>query len=156
MKTKRTSLLVILLMAVLLTGCKESKELKTFKESFDTFCTNVAELDASINSIDANAEDASSQLLTLLDELDIQFQQLAALEIPKQFDYLENLADEASENMTLAVENYHTAFEAEIYDTDAANLAAGYYERAYKRVQYIITFLQGDVPDDENVQITEE
>lgn len=156
MKTKRTSLLAALLAAVLLTGCGESKELKSFRESFDTFCTNVAELDASINGIDASAEDASSQLLMLLDELDVRFQELAALEIPKQFDYLENLADEASENMTLAVENYHTAFEADMYDADAAELAAGYYERAYKRVQYMITFLQGDVPDDENVQITEE
>ena len=78
------------------------------------------------------------------------------MKVPKQFSYIENLADEASENMTLAVENYHTAFESEFYDSNAADIASQYYERAYKRVQYMITFMHGEVPDDENVQLLEE
>lgn len=156
MKTKRYIISVIVSAALLLCGCGESKELSTFRTDFNSFCTSVAEIDNSINSIDASAEDASAQLLTLLDELDVKFQELAALEIPKQFAYMEELADDASENMTLAVENYHTAFEAEFFDSNSANIASQYYERAYKRVQYMITFMHGEIPDDENVQLLEE
>lgn len=156
LKTKRYLLLAISLAAFLLAGCGESKELKTFRSDFETFCSNVAEIDASINNLDANAEDAPSQLLTLLDQLDAEFKGLAALKIPSQFSYMENLATEASENMTLAVENYHTAYEAENFDTSAASIAAQYYERAYKRVQYMITFMHGEVPEDENIQMIEE
>lgn len=156
MKTKLYILLTTLLFAFLLVGCSESKELKEFRTAFDTFCTDVADLDDSINAIDAAAEDAPAQLLTMLDELDVKFQELAALKIPQEFSYMENLADEASENMTLAVENYHTAFESEYYDSYTANIASQYYERAYKRIQYMITFMHGDVPDDENVQMIED
>lgn len=156
MKTKRFLIGVISSAMLFLCGCGENKELTAFRTSFDSFCTSVSEIDNSINSIDASAEDASWQLLSLLDDLDVKFQELAALKVPKQFSYIENLADEASENMTLAVENYHTAFESEFYDSNAADIASQYYERAYKRVQYMITFMHGEVPDDENVQLLEE
>ncbi len=158
MKTK--SILLSVLSAVLtlflLAGCGESKELAEFRTSFEAFCSDVAGIDASINSIDATADDAVPSLLALLDELDVKFQELAALEVPEEFAYMEDLADEASENMTLAIENYHLAYEAEIYDASAAGIASQYYERAYKRIQYMITFMHGEVPDDENVQIHEE
>ena len=153
---KRYLICAILITALFLCGCGESKELTAFRTDFDNFCTSVAEIDNSINNIDASAEDASAKLLTLLDELDVKFQELAALKVPKQFSYMEELADEASENMTLAVDNYHTAFEAEFYDNSAANIASQYYERAYKRVQYMITFMHGEIPYDENVQFLEE
>lgn len=158
MKTKRTLLSVLsaALMLFLLSGCGKNKELTEFRTSFEAFCSDVAGIDASINSIDAAADDAVPTLLTLLDELDVKFQELAALEVPKEFAYMEDLADEASENMTLAIENYHLAYEAEVYDASAANIASQYYERAYKRIQYMITFMHGEIPDDENVKIHEE
>lgn len=155
MKTniKLLSVLSAILMLILLGGCGESKELTEFRTSFDTFCSDVAGIDASINGIDAAADDAVQTLLALLDELDIKFRELAALDVPKEFAYMEELADEASENMTLAIENYHLAYESEVYDASAANIASQYYERAYKRIQYMITFMHGEIPDDENVQI---
>ncbi len=155
MKTKRILLSVLsaVLTLFLLAGCGESKELAEFRTSFEAFCSDVAGIDASINSIDATADDAVPSLLALFDELDVKFQELAA---PEEFAYMEDLADEASENMTLAIENYHLAYEAEIYDASAAGIASQYYERAYKRIQYMITFMHGEVPDDENVQIHEE
>lgn len=156
MKLKYRLFIAMISTFFLLAGCGESKELKEFRTGFDSFCTDVAEIDASINGIDATAEDSALTLLMLLDELDLKFQELAELPIPKEFSYLEELADEASENMTLAVENYHHAYEADPYDASSADIASQYYERAYKRVRYMITFLHGDVPDDENVQILEE
>lgn len=156
MKLKYRLLFVMISIFFLLAGCGESRELKEFRTGFDSFCSDVAEIDASINGIDAAAEDSALTLLMLLDELDLEFQELAELAIPKEFSYLEELADEASKNMTLAVENYHYAYEADPYDAASADIASQYYERAYKRVRYMITFLHGDVPDDENVQILEE
>lgn len=153
MKTKRYLLAAVVLSVFTLTGCGEDKELTTFRESFEEFCTDVAEIDSSINGIDANSETAPTELLALLDQLEVEFQELAALDVPEEFEYLTDLADEASENMSLAVENYHTAFESDPHDTYASNIAAQYYERAYKRIQYMITFLHGEVPDDENVSV---
>ena len=154
MKRKNILLLTALLCAFLLTGCAGDKELSVFKTSFEEFCTDVAEIDSAINNINPDSEDAPAELLSYLDQLEVEFQELAALTIPEEFAYMENLADEASENMGHAVENYHAAFESGIYDEYAANIASQYYERAYKRVQYMITFMHGEVPDDENVSIS--
>lgn len=156
MKRKYFVLLATIVFMLFLSGCGESKELSEYRTAFDNFCTDVAELDVSINNIDASLEESAAQLLGFLDELNVEFQELAALDVPEEFSYMEHLADEASENMTLAVENYHLAFESEIYDADAANIAFQYYERAYKRIRYMITFMHGDVPEDENVQFLEE
>ena len=143
-----SSLAAVLL---LLPGCGQDKELSTFQSEFDSFCTNVADIDASINAIDATREDAPAQLLTLLDSLQTEFETLADMKLPDEFSYMEGLADEAGENMALAVEQYHLAYEGETYDASAANIASQYYERAYKRVQYIITLLHGEIPEDVNV-----
>lgn len=156
MKTKLICLLTVIITAFLLTGCGEDKELTIYRESFEKFCEDVAQIDSSINSIDADSEDAPTELLTLLDQLDVEFKELAALDVPEEFAYMENLADEASENMELAVENYHVAFESETHDTYASNIASQYYERAYKRIRYMITFMHGEVPEDENVSVVEE
>lgn len=154
MKRKNTLLLTTLLCVSLMSGCAADKELSVFKTSFEEFCEDVAEIDSAINNIDPDSDNAPTELLSYLDQLEVEFQELAALTIPEEFAYMENLADEASENMGHAVENYHTAFESEIYDEYAANIASQYYERAYKRVQYMITFMHGEVPDDENVSIS--
>lgn len=153
MKTKKYLFTATFISALLFSGCGEDKELTAFRESFEEFCTDVAEIDSSMNNLDANAETAPTEILALLDQLEVEFQELAALEVPEEFAYLSDLADEASENMGLAVENYHTAFESETHDAYAANIASQYYERAYKRIQYMITFLHGEVPDDENVSV---
>lgn len=153
MKTRTYLLAAIILSASFLAGCGEDPELTMFRNSFEEFCTDVAEIDSSINNIDANAETAPTELLGHLDQLEVEFQELAALDVPEEFEYLTDLADEASENMSLAVENYHTAFESEIHDAYAADIASQYYERAYKRIQYMITFLHGEVPEDENVSV---
>lgn len=153
MKRKCSLLAASLLSVFLFTGCGEDKELVAFRDSFEKFCTDVAEIDASINNLDPNAETAPADLLVLLDQLEVEFQELAALDVPEEFEYLTNLADEASENMSLAVENYHTAYESDPHDTYASNIASQYYERAYKRIRYMVTFLHGDVPDDDNVSV---
>ena len=153
MKNKVRILFAAVLASAMLTGCGEDPELTRFRQSMDEFCTKVSEIDSSINSIDAESENATDELLSDLDELELVFQSFAELDFPEEFDYLEELADESSECMTEAVKSYHEAFSNGSYNEYTAEYAKEYYSRAYKRVQIIITFLHGEEPDDADLSI---
>lgn len=142
-----------ILMAVMLAACGEDPALAKFRKDIDDFCTKISQIDADINSIDAEADNAASELLDCLDELDLVFQAFARLDFPEDFDYLEELADESSVYMTEAVKNYHDAYRNGSYNAAIAEYAKQYYIKAYKRIQIIITFLHGDVPDDTDLTI---
>ena len=129
----------------MLTACGEDPALTQFRKSVDEFCTKVSEIDTSINSIDAQSEAASTELLSYLDDLDLVFQSFARLDFPEEFDYLEHLADESSEYMTEAVASYHDAYSNGSYNEYMADYAGENYARAYKRIQIIISFLHGEV-----------
>ena len=153
MKIKIQTLLTALLAALMLSACGEDPVLAAFRKNMDDFCTKISEIDNSINSIDAQSEDAPSQLLAYLDDLDIVFQSFARLDFPEEFDYLETLADESSEYMTEAVSSYHEAYSNGSYNEYIADYAGQNYSRAYKRIQIIITFLHGEEPDDADLAI---
>lgn len=142
-----------ILTVILLTACGEDPVLAKFKKDMDAFCTKISEIDTAINNIDASAENATSELLTCLDELDIVFQAFARLDFPEEFDYLESLADESSTFMTEAVKNYHDAYRSGSYNAAIADYAKQYYIKAYKRIQIIITFLHGEIPSDADLTI---
>ncbi|HBA46952.1 MAG TPA: hypothetical protein DCZ91_03965 [Lachnospiraceae bacterium] len=153
MKNKVLIVFAAILISVLFSACGEDTALSQFRRSMDDFCTRISEIDTSINSIDAEAENASEELLTYLDDLDIVFQSFARLDFPEEFDYLENLADESSEYMTEAVKSYHDAFGFHSYNESMAEYARENYSRAYKRVQIIISFLHGEEPQDPDLTI---
>ena len=153
MRKRVRMLFAAVFITVMLTACGEDPELAQFRRSIDDFCTKVSQIDTSINSIDAQSDTATEELLSYLDELDIAFQSFAKLDFPEEFDYLEDLADESSEYMTEAVSSYHIAYGGEAYDPYAAEYAKQNYSRAYKRVQIIITFLHGEEPDDADLTI---
>lgn len=142
-----------ILTAIMLTACGEDPVLAQFKKNINNFCTKISEIDTAINSIDATADDAASELLTYLDDLDIVFQAFGRLDFPEEFDYLESLAQESSSFMTEAVKNYHDAYSNGAYNETIAEYAKQYYTKAYKRVQIIITFLHGEVPSDVDLTI---
>lgn len=142
------SFIFILLFTINLCGCGKNATLENYKANMNQFFENIKVIDSSINSIDANSETATSQLLTLLDTMDTSFAQMASLEVPDSFPGVEQLADEASSYMTEAVSYYHQAFDGEIYDANSADIARQNYERANVRIQYIITILHGDIPEE--------
>ena len=143
---------------VLLTACGEDPELSRFHKSMDDFCTKVSEIDTAINSIDAtaDADAAVAELLGYLDELDLVFRSFAKLDFPEEFDYLEDTAQEASSYMTTAVESFHDAYSNGSYNEYTAEYAQGNYNRAYKRIQIIISFLHGETPDDVDLTMEDE
>lgn len=142
-----------MLIMILLTGCGKDPELLKFKTEIDDFCTSISELDTSINNIDVQSDNYTTELLGYLDELNTEFQQFAQVDFPKEFDYLENLADEAGDYMNEAVENYHQAYGSGSYSKATADYALQNYSRAYKRIQIIITFLHGDQPEDVDLNV---
>ena len=106
MKNRIRMLAATVLTISLLSACGKDSELEQFKEDIDSFCTNVSNIDTAINNVDVSSETAVSEMLALLGDLNSEFQQFAALDFPEEFDYLENLADEAGEYMEEAVSSY--------------------------------------------------
>ncbi len=136
-----------------LTACGEDPELVQFRNSIEDFCTEISQIDTAINSIDASSESAVSDLLSCLDDLEDSFQGFAELDFPEEFDYLEEIAEQAGDYMSTAVSSYHDAYGGDSYDEYTAAYASENYSRAYKRVQIIITFLHGETPEDIDLQI---
>lgn len=156
MKNRWIFVLASLLLCVMLAGCGEDQELAGFKSEIDALCTEIAEIDRGINSIDPQSETAREDLLNYLDQADDTFRRLASLAIPEEFAYMEELADKASEDMTQAVSLYHEAFGGTSYNEYVFDYASEYYKRAYKRFTYVITLLHGEVPEDDSVILYDE
>ena len=133
---------------LMLGGCGNKEALDTYKANMNQFFENIKAFDASINAIDPESATAVSELLTLLDSMDRSFAQMASLEVPDGFPGVEQLADEASEYMSEAVSYYHQAFEGEAYDPSLADVAKQNYDRANLRIQYIVSILHGDIPEE--------
>lgn len=151
---------VCALTALSMTACGRKDELKQFREDVDTFCYNISEIGTQIDQVDAESDNAVSEILEYLDQLDAEFQNFAELDFPEEFDYLESIADEASEYMTTAVISFRDAYTNESYDEEAFRAQYEYARqneaRAYKRIQIIITLLQGEDPEDVGLVTTSE
>lgn len=155
MKKKVSTLLCGALLTVLLTACGQDPAITEFKNEIDAFCTKISEIDTSINNIDAQADNATTLLLKYLSDLDTEFQKFAELDFPKEFEYLESLADESSTYMSEAVKSYKEVYSGD-YNETLADYAKENYSRAYKRIQIIITFLHGEKPENVDLVGTEE
>lgn len=155
MKKKLLTLLLSSCLLLAFTGCNNDKELEKYKTQMDNFFLEVETIHNTMNSIDPESETALDELFECLDDLDLLFASMAELEVPSDFSNVEELADEASENMTLAVENYHNAYSNDSYNEYTAGTANEYYARANKRLQYIIDILHGELPEGNDVVITE-
>ena len=143
-----TILGILGIMLLVLTGCGNKEELENYKANMNQFFENIKVFDSSINAIDPESDTAVSELLSYLDSMDKSFAQMASLEVPDGFPGVEQLADEASEYMSEAVSYYHQAFEGEEYDATLADVAKQNYDRANLRIQYIVSILHGDIPEE--------
>ena len=142
-----------------LTACghtNEEKELADFSSSISSFTASIQDANQQINELDVNDANASQELLSILDGLDEKFKELADLSVPEQYQSIETLADEASENMTNAVSYFHSAYEGEALDEQDADVAYQYYTRAMVRIEYIGYVLVGEIPENDHVKVQEQ
>ena len=156
MKNKIKVMTAVLFSTLALSACGADPAMTQFKNEMDAFCTTISEIDTSINAIDATQDNAATTLLGYLNDLDTEFRELAELDFPDEFDYLESLSDEASAYMTEAVSSYHSLYTGDTYDEALAEYAKENYSRAYKRIQIILSILHGEDPDNANYTITTE
>ena len=149
-------ILVLSCMFLLLTGCgKSSGALTEYKNKMERFFGVISLYDENINAIDPMADDAEETLLYNLDNMDRAFTEMAGYEIPEEFSMLGELPKEAAFYMSEAVKGYHLAYDGD-YDADAELKAKDLYDRANRRLQYIITILHGEIPEGEDVEFVEE
>ncbi len=159
-KNKSFTIIAILTTILCMSGCNtttaEEKELADFSASISSFTSIIKTADEQINAIDVSSADAPTELLEILDELDTEFKNLSELSVPEQYKSIEDLADEASTNMSNAVSFYHDAYDTGVYDEQNADIAYQYYTRAMTRIQYIGYILVGEIPEGENITVQEE
>lgn len=145
---------VLLLLSLFLTGCgkQQDMELTRFSKEINDFCDNIKEIDTSINQItnitadEEGLEAATEDLLSNLDILNDEFVKFSNIDFPEEYDYLEEIADEASDYMTEAVNAYHKTYE-DNYTSSMEEYARENYSRAYKRVHIILDVLNGKEPN---------
>ncbi|WP_027206006.1 hypothetical protein [Butyrivibrio fibrisolvens] len=156
MKNIRNKVLMFLVLSIVsvnICACSKNDELAVYKTNMESFFTEVSSCNDAMNSIDPNADDAPSQLLTYIDKLNEDFSLMASYDVPKEFKAAEALADEAADNMTRAALSYHEAYDGD-FNADAESTASQYYERAFVRIQYIVTILHGEIPEGDGVTVT--
>ncbi len=144
----RKKILLITACLVLLCGCGENPIDAKFDNEINAFCESASAIGARINAIDVDAEESSiryatSDLLSCLDELEVEFRRFSNIDFPEEFDYLEAMADEAGQYMTEAAASYHKAYE-DGYHREMEEYARENYTRACKRVQVILALLRGE------------
>ena len=152
-KKKLTILSVISICAIFLSACKGNNELEVYKSNMESFFSEVYDCNDAMNNIDPSADDAPSTLLTYIDRLKESFAKMASYDVPNDFQAVSSLADEASDYMTKAALSYHQAYDGE-FNAEAEETASQYYERAFVRIQYIISILHGEIPEGEGVTVT--
>lgn len=158
-KNKCKYIIGTLITVLCLTACghtNEEKELADFSSSISSFTASIQDANQQINELDVNDANASQELLSILDGLDEKFKELADLSVPEQYQSIETLADEASENMTNAVSYFHSAYEGEAFDEQDADVAYQYYTRAMVRIEYIGYVLVGEIPENDHVKVQEQ
>ena len=143
----------------LMAGCgssEENKELSEYKDSMESFFSTLEEIDTEINEIDPEADDSLESLYTEFDKLIETYSDLAALTAPTEgapetFAYIDDLADQAYDYMVQADDYLNQSFDESSYNETTLNAALECYDRANKRVGYIIDLLHGELPQDETI-----
>ncbi len=145
---KKSIISILLCIAVLLTGCANSDQTKKFISSVETFCRDLQKYDAAINEIDVENQKACNKFLSQIDNMEKSYRDFSQLDFPKEYDYLEKLADQASDYMSEAQKSFHAALDNDTMDLNAFAVAKENYSRAYKRINIITAFLRGENPED--------
>ena len=147
---------VTLSLALLLSSCGNPGQAKLleYRASMEEFFGKVSEIGDRMDAIDTEAEDYKAQLLTQLSRLQEAFDEMAKAEVPEEFSTLDDLPEEAADNLKNACALYRQVLESPEYDPLVADAAEQYYDRANLRIQYIIMILHGEKPEGEGITYT--
>ncbi len=134
MKIKKliTTLSIILILSCACGKAEDdpSAKLNAYHEGITAFNSEISELSARMDAIDINAEDASTNLLICLDEMNTHFEELSNLPVPDEYNGAKGLAVQAYSSMSEAVNLYHQLYSAESFDADLSARAKLRYDEA--------------------------
>lgn len=156
MSWKNSLFAFLILMMLFASGCGKDEALEKYYDEMSLFADDINVKFDVLNSIDPASESAVEEMLEALNDLTTTFQNLAAIEVPREFSANESLADEAADYMAEAARLYHEAYADGTYQEYAAEAAQENYNRAVKRIDYISMILQGEVPEDSSVTVITE
>lgn len=153
MKKKLYMFTCLLFISVSLTACGkiEAPDYSEYQNQMDNFFTGVSTLDEEINELNPTDETSITTLFEYLDELEGQFKYFSEIEVPEDFQVTESLADEAYDYMKQANEYFRQSFSGNTYNEYTWEAGMECYERANKRMQYVIDIIHGKLPEDENI-----
>jgi hypothetical protein len=137
---------------LILSGCgnnsSDDKATAAFSSSISEFTDYLNEANERINSLDTTSKESCDELLSILDEMEGEFNKLAELEIPDTYSGIASFAKGASNNMTSAVSYYHSIYEGDEFDYDDSQKAYEYYMRAMLEVECMGYLLANeDIPE---------
>ena len=158
MKKISALMLTLALSLSVFSGCGEeevdNEALNAYKTQMDSFFTELSDIDEEINGIDPESTESIDALFEEFDKLEVKFAELAAMEVPTDLVYyesIESLSDEASDYMVQANEYLHESFSDTSYNEYTLEASLECYNRANKRIQYIISLIHGELPQDDNI-----
>ncbi len=140
---------------VTLAGCgkKDTKALDSYYDSMNRFATGMTKIKNDLESVDTSVPGAYNEVLDYLDKMKEQFATLAEIEVPDEFSSNEELADEAYEYMSQAVDMFHEYYEDPNCDRAVFEVATENYSRAMKRINYISYILKGELPEGSDYEV---
>lgn len=162
MINKKCKLLASLLLCmVCLSGCNKTSdeeiELAGFSSSIEDFSNYMKDADEKINGLDVNKKESVDELLSILDGMNSEIEELTTLDVPAQYTSVKQLVETAVKHMNLAVSYYHSAYEADVFNEADAELAYTHYQKAMTFIGYMGYVIAGDpIPEDEQITVYEE
>lgn len=156
MKNKLYAVICAALLITSLAACggntsADAPQSSQYKNQLNNFFDSITTINNEINELNPEDSDSISELFVYLDELEEQFKYFADIDVPADYKVTESLADEAYDYMVQANDYFEMSFADGAYNeyTYAAGMEC--YRRANKRVQYVISIIHGQLPEDENV-----
>lgn len=156
MKKKFCTVLLLSLIMSLFCACKQpttTDKYADYKSSMENFFESVNSLDQTMNSLDPEDPDSIAEIFACLDQLEEQFKYLSEIEVPAEFKATESLADEAYEYMVQANQYFKASFGETSYNEYTYEAGLECYNRANKRLHYIVKLIHGEELTDENVTV---
>lgn len=142
-KSKYIFLICTFLFCLLLSACGSKREKEIYEEEMSNFYNQVIETSDAIDNIDTSSEDAISDLLIYLNQMNQIFSSLTSISVPDEYATNLELSQRAAENMQQAVDLYNQAFSADSFDAELANTAKEYYDDAMNYASYIGKTMMG-------------
>lgn len=152
MKKLTVILLSLGLIATTFSGCAKADDpYAGYKKEMNNFFEAVTKINDEMNALDPEDDQAVEQLFAYLEELEEQFKYFSEIEVPDEFKVTEELADGAYDYMVEANGYFKDSFSENSFNEYTLEAAMECYQRANKRMQYVIDIIHGQLPEDESI-----